>query len=141
MLTWESPPSHHEGGKVWKLDGSRSNANQLRWVCEEGGLGNVFFWRRVPDIPVRDSPCHDNNVSCWHAIDQACRKVLFWQGGCHADKAQKNADSRGPCKFSSVQSHTSLPNLMGSNRLRKTKASVDQNQTSSSKNMGGSKKE
>lgn len=129
-LTWQNPHGRQQGGKVWKLDGSRSNADRLRWICEEGGPGKiqevpVFFWRRVPDTPL---PAVDRQDSCWHGVHRMLCKLLA-QGG--------RQNERKVIESSFSQSHSGLPNLLGISR-NYTK-SVDMKQEGFSQSLKRSK--
>lgn len=112
-LTWQNPHGQHEGGKVWKLDVKRSNADKLRWICEvdsPGKLPEVFFWRRVPDVPISEVHQHGNNDSCWHGPAKMLRRLLMPSGVTRECNA---ADAAGL-----TPSHDTIPNLLGKDRYR-----------------------
>lgn len=117
-LTWQSPHGVRAGCKVWKLDGSRSNENQLRWISEEG----VFFWHRVPDAPVPDAHRLDNLSSCWqgvYAMLPSVSIILGFQRGKHGasntdvldrlDGLLKKRDQLKPNRADKLQSRSELP--------------------------------
>jgi len=115
-LTWQNPHGHYEGGKVWKLDIRRSDADKLRWICEvdsPGKLPEVFFWRRVPEVPTPEVHLHGNNVLCWHGLNKMLHKLLQ-RGGRAENKASMCSDSSEDCDVVGCSpSHSALPNLLG----------------------------
>lgn len=131
-LTWQNPKGQYEGGKVWKLDRSLSNANQLRWISEEGGgkLPEIFFWRRVPDTPVPDIHRHDNNVLWYHGVHKMLGELkdeLLDIVDELKYRTKVAMDQKFKKKVCPSQSHIGLPNLIDTNRhvnLLGTKAGI-----------------
>jgi len=159
LLTWESPPGYHEGGKTWKLDRERSNADELRWHCDEGGVVSVFFWRRVPDVPRHESfldtlsalslteremlyaDSGADMISCWHGIKKLLHSVLDLTHGYYREVQQviKSSETPKPVKTpviphaGSLQSHSELPTLLG-NKRQHMRVGIDVNQAEKSDN-------